>query len=94
MLPPALQTTIQLHLFHVVVDVAEERSVVVDVPSHNRISLAVADLSVRSAIVLVIMLTSATIVMMIRPAQLLFFTLMRIVQSIPTGMLILEPLIT
>jgi len=45
----------------------------------HHISLSVADLNTRSAIILAIMLTSATIVMMIRLAQLLFFILMRIV---------------
>ena len=56
-----------------VVDVAEAGSavVVVDVPSYHHISLPVADLNARSAIVLVIMLTNATIVMMIWLAQLL-----------------------
>ena len=67
---------------------------VVDVPFYRHISLSVADLNARSATVLAIMLTNATIVMMIRLAQLLFSTFMGIVQSIPTGMLTLEPLIT
>jgi len=80
----------------VVVDVAEAGSVVVvvDVPSYRHISPPVADLNTRSAIILTIMLTNVTIVMMIRLAQLLFSTLMGIVQSIKTGMLTLEPLIT
>ena len=79
-----------------VVDVAEAGSavVVVDVPSYRHISPPVVDLNVRSAIVLAIMLTNATIVMMIRLAQLLFSTLMGIVQSILTDMLTMEPLIT
>ena len=76
-----------------VVDVAEAGSAVVDVPSHHYISPLVADLNARFAIVLAIMLTNATIVIMIQLAQLLFSTLMGIVQSIPTGMT-LEPLIT
>ena len=67
----ALQATIQLHLLYMVVDVAEAGSAVVDVPSHHHISPPVADLNVRSAILLALMLTSATIVMMIRLAQLL-----------------------
>jgi len=50
-------------------DVAEAGSavviVVVDVPSHHYISPPVADLNARSAIVLAIMLTNATIIMMI-----------------------------
>ena len=93
---PALQATIQLHLFSVVVDMAEAVSVVVvvDVPSFRHISPPVADLNARSAIVLAIMLTNAIIVMMFRLAQLLFSTLMGIVQSIPTSMLTPEPLIT
>ena len=67
-----------------VVDVAEAGSaaIVVDVSSHHAFSLPVADLNARSAIVLTIMLTIATIVMIIfllRLAQLLFSTLMRIV---------------
>ena len=63
--PPALQTTIRLHLLTVVVNVTEAGSVVVDVPSHHHISLSVADLNARSAIILAIMLISATIVMII-----------------------------
>ena len=49
----ALQATIQLHLLSVVMDVAEAGSVVVvvNVPSHHHISLQVADLNARSAIV-------------------------------------------
>ena len=80
----------------VVVDVAETGStvVIVDVPSHHHISPLLADLNARSAIILAIMLINTTIVMMIRLAQLCFSTLMGIVQSIPTGMLIPEPLIT
>ena len=72
-LSPTLQTTFQLHLLPVVVDVAEAGSavVVVDVPSHHHISAPVADLNATSAIILVIMLTNATIIMMIRLAQLL-----------------------
>ena len=95
-LPPVLQATIQLHLLSVVVDVAEAGSaiVVVDVPFHHHIGLPVANLNARSAIILTIMLTNAIIVMMIRLAQLLFSTLMGIVQSIPTGMLTPKPLIT
>ena len=67
-----------------VVDVAEAGSVVVvvNVPSHHHISPPVADLNARSAIILAIMLTNATIFMMIQLAQLLFSTLMRRVQSI------------
>ena len=93
---PALQVTIQLHLLSLVVDVTEVGSaiVVVDVLSYHHISPSVADLNVRSAIIFVIMLTNATIVMTIRLAQLLFSTLMGIVQSIPTGMLTPDPLIT
>jgi len=93
---PALQATIQLQLLSVFVNVAEAGSVVVivDVPSYHHISPSVADLNARSAIILAIMLTNAIIVMIIRLAQLLFSTLMRIVQSIPTYMLTLEPLIT
>ena len=68
--------------------------VVVDVPSYRHISPPVTDLNARSVIVLAIRLTHATIVMMIRQAQLLFSTFMGIVQSIPTGMLTPEPLIT
>ena len=92
----ALQAIIRLQLLFVVVDVAEAGNtiMVVDIPSHHHISPLVADLNVRSAIVLTILLTSATIVMMIRLAQLLFSTLMGIVQSIPTGMLTPKPLIT
>jgi len=67
--------------------------VVMDVPSYHHISPPVADLNARSTIVLAIMLTNATIVMMIRLAQLIFSTLVGIVQSIPTSMLTLEPLI-
>ena len=67
---------------------------VVDVPSYHHINPPVADLNARSAIILAIMLTNATIIMMIRLAQLLFSTLMGIVQSIPTDMLTPEPLIT
>ena len=87
---PALQVIIQLHLLSVVVDVAEAGSavVVVDVPSYRHISPPVADLNARSVIVLAIMLTNATIVMMVQLAQLLFSTLMGIVQSIPTGMFV------
>ena len=69
----------------------------VDVASHHHISLSVADLNARSAIVLAIMLTSSIIVMMIfllQLAQLLFSTLMIMIQSIPTGMLTPEPPIT
>ena len=53
-----------------VVDVAEEGSavVVVDVPSYRHISLPVANLNARFAIILAIMLTNATIVMMITPS--------------------------
>ena len=93
---PALQATIQLHLFSVVVDVVEAGSavVVMDVPSYRHINPPVVDLNARSVIVLAIMLTNATIVMMIRLAQLLFFILMGIVHLIPTGMLTLNPLIT
>ena len=93
---PALQATIQLYLLSVVVDVAEAGSVVVivDVPSYHHISSPVADLNARFAIILAIMLTNAIIVIMIRLAQLLFCTLMGIVQSIPTGMLTPVPLIT
>ena len=92
----ALQATIQLHLLSLVMDVAEVGSavMVVEVPSHHHISSPVADLNARSAIILAIMLTNATIVMIIRLAQLLFSTLMGIVQSIPTAMLTPEPLIT
>ena len=98
-LPPAPQATTRLHLLFVVADVAEVGSVVmvVDVPSHHHISMSVADLNTRSAIVLVIMLISATIVIMVlllRLAQLHFSTLMRIIQAIPTGMLTLKPLNT
>ena len=95
-LPSALQSTIRLHLLSVVVDVAEAGSavVIVHVPSHHDISPPVANLNVRSAIVLAIILTNSTIVMMIQLAQLFFSTLMGIVQSIPTGMLTPEPLIT
>ena len=54
-LPPTLQATIWIHLLSVVLDVAEAGSavviVVVDVPSHYHISLSVADLNARSAIV-------------------------------------------
>ena len=84
-LPPALHATIQLHLLSVIVDVAEAGStfVITNIPSHHHISLLMVNLNVRSAIVLAIMLTSATIVMMIWLAQLLFSTLMGIVQSIP-----------
>ena len=80
--PPVLQATIRLQLLSVVMDVAEEGSAVVDIPSHHHISPPVVDLNARSAIILAIMLTGATIFMMIflfRLAQLLFFTLMRIV---------------
>ena len=82
---PALQATTRLQLLSVVADVAEAGSVivVVDVPFYHHISPLVADLNARSAIVLAIMLTSATIIMMIllfQLAQLLFSTLMRIVQ--------------
>ena len=79
-----------------VVDVVKAGSavVVVDVPSYHHISPLVADLNARSAIILAIMLTNATIVMIIRLAQLLFSTFMGIVQSIPTGMLTPESLIT
>ena len=77
-------------------DVTEAGSavVVVDVPSHHHISPPVTDFNARSAIVLAIMLTNVTIVMIIRLAQLHFSPLMGIVQSIPTGMLTPEPLIT
>ena len=93
---PSLQATIQLHLLSVIVDVAEAGStvVVMNVPSHHHVSPPMADLNARSAIVLTIMLTNATIVLMIGLAELLFSTLMGIVQSIPTGMLTPEPLIT
>ena len=59
-------------------DVAEARSAIVNVPSYHHISPSVADLNARSAIVLAIMLSSATIIMMILLfglAQLLFSTL-------------------
>ena len=83
--PPALQAIIRLPLpfLFVVVDVAEVGSaIVMDVPSHGYTSPPVASLNARSAIILASMLTSATIVMMIlllRLAQLLFSTLMRII---------------
>jgi len=66
-LPPALKATIRLQLLSVVVNMAEAGStvMVMDVPSHHLISPLVADLNVRFAIILAIMLTSATIVMMI-----------------------------
>ena len=62
--PPALQATTQLQLLSVVADVAEVGSavVIVDVPFHHHISPLVVDLKARFAIVLAIMLTSATIV--------------------------------
>jgi len=95
-LPPTLQAIIQLHLLFVVVDVAETGSavVVMDVPSHHNISSLVADLNAKFTIILAIMLTSASIVMMIWLTQLLFFTLMVIVQSILIGMWTIDPLIT
>ena len=94
--PPALQATIRLQFLSVVVDMAKAGSMimVIDIPSHHHISPPVADLNAKSAIVLAIMLTSATIVMMIQLVQLLFCTLMRIVQSIPIGVLTSESLIT
>ena len=91
---PSSPLLMRFIVFSMVMDVAEAGSAVVDVLSYRHISPPVVDLNARSAIVLAIMLTNATIVMMIRLAQLLFSTLMRIVQSIPTGMSTPEPFIT